>query len=181
MRAVPYAVAVLTALALATPSHALTCPMLTDDTGDGRSTVFPGVESDALDIVSADIASGATTVVVVLRLASLADDPILRAGARWNVAWRIDGVSYAVQADRRPGLNAAYSGKFRGMPTALSVDVPAGTFTWTIDRAELPVLATPGKTFDTLAASTQPFAANADAAWANTTYVDQDTACISAA
>jgi len=181
MRRILCVLAAVAALAVTTPANALTCPMLTDDLADGRSVAVGAIQSDALDIVSADLASGATTVSVVLRVVALPDDPILWLGARWSVGWRIDGVAYSVTARRSAGRSAVYTGGFSHGPAALAVDAPAGTFTWTVDRADLPVLATPGKAFIDLYASTGPFAGNGDAASVMQTYVDQDPACITAA
>jgi len=173
--------AAVAALALGTPANALTCPMLTDNLGDGRATVVLGVESDALDIVSADLASGATTVSVVLRVAALPDDPILRLGVTWAVTWQIDGTALTVEARRPPGGNAAYSGAFSYGPVAFAVDVAGGTFTWTIDRAAIPQLDTPRRKFMYLSATTKLSWQPADMGWSAQTYVDRDPACITAA
>ncbi|HWL36148.1 MAG TPA: hypothetical protein VNQ77_08125 [Frankiaceae bacterium] len=183
MRRIPYALAALLALTVATPSHATTCNLLVDQRGDGRSTIIPGMESDQLDILSADIASGSTTVVVVLRVASLDPDPRMSGGVKWAVGWALapTGPHYGVTL-RRPTLSGTYVADASGIPVTYAVDVPAATITWTLPRTSFPELATPGTaTFQRITASTSPLFANADAAATHGTYLDQTPSCVPAA
>jgi len=55
---------------MTTPAHALTCPMLTDASGDSHAFEGP-IYSAGVDIISADIASGTNNVAAVLRRSSL--------------------------------------------------------------------------------------------------------------
>lgn len=177
MRRVPYALAALAALLVTTPSSATTCPLLTDPVGDGGPVVASLAQS--LDIVSADLASGSTSVVVVLRTASLAPDPATAAGAEWRVRWQLGSSTYVVTVRRTV---SGYSVQALGptAPPTFTVDVPNATFTWQFPRTAFAELATPGATFSSIAAITAWTATNADAASTSQTYVDQDPGCISA-
>lgn len=196
MRRVPYALAALTALLVAAPSHATPCPILTDPTGDGHTpaispvppalhpTVAAAINSPAIDIVSADLASGATEVAVELRVDDLTQDVMSTFNVQWFVGFRVGTTRYAVSASR--GLNGTtYDGAFRasGLPDVaipVAVDLTTSSFRWEFPRSYIPEIATPGATFHTIAATTGWFVSNADAVTTTDTYVDQDPGCITA-
>ena len=171
---------------LATPAHAVTCPLITDATGDSRA---PGpLYSANVDIVSADIASGATTVTAQLRLASIdIEAPAGHLAPRWDVDWTINGTKYNAQVRRvlvfGTYVSELYIGTTSAGPVPFTVDLATDTITWTIPRSLIPDLATPGQTFTELKAVTFTQASNnsADAAVSAQTFVDQDTVCITAA
>jgi hypothetical protein len=192
MRRLPYALALVTALSLAVPAHAAGCPLLVDPAGDSTFPLgLPVLHPDELDIRSADVASGPTTVVAVLRVTSLELKSVASAlGEEWTVHWHIGSIGYAALA-RSPLLSdRAYSWAFTrdgadggpvdAGPVALTVDRTAGTFTWVIPRSYLPELATPGATFTPITAVTWDISSTVDTAYTPTSYVDQSPGCVPA-
>lgn len=174
-------------VAIATPAHALSCPLVTDPAGDARllGLTLPVRE---LDIVSADVASGPATVAVALRVVSL-DHTYLNAGEpTWRVQWVIGDKQYAADLWFGYGpLGRGYVPEFRINghsvgPVPFTVDVVTDTITWTIPRGLLPDLATPGATFTGIQAITwRPgLGYPADQTTPPATYVDQDPGCIPA-
>lgn len=188
MRRVPSTLAALTALLAlsATPAGATGCPMLTDVAGDGRWALAP-IESPQLDILSADVASGPTTVSVVLRLASLESDHVDHLGVRWAVGFVVGGVSNGVYLRRTIHPQPLYISEFRRDnavvgAVAFTFDPATATITWTVPRSAIPELATPGQVFHDIGAITTVFSSSADNAFDDSsTYVDQSPGCISAA
>lgn len=175
-------VAVPVLVAAAPAAQAGTCPLLVDAWGDGALGAAPVMHSDQLDIRSADLASGATSVVGVLRVASLAPDTLATFGPTWALAWRINTTRYAFTLRR--DLFGTYTAAFVGAPStvlpAVTVDTATASITWSVPRSALPDLATAGQTFDSISASTSLLGSSADAALTTQTYVDQSAGCISA-
>jgi hypothetical protein len=177
-------------LAGAAPASATTCDLLVDQVGDGGVTVAPTLaHSDQLDIVSGDVASGATTVVGVLRLRSLAPDPLTTYTAvTWSLGFTLGATRYSFTA-RRGVTSTTYTGRltsddparFETTTPALTVDVANATLTWTAPRTAFPELAVAGATFDQLHAGSGAAGFNADAAATASTYVDQSPSCVAAA
>jgi hypothetical protein len=136
-------VALTGAIAGALPASATTCPLLTDPAGDAtttNATLMPAAPE--ADVLSADIASGATTVTAVLRVASLAHPE----GGSWVVSWHFADTSgpwgglYAFQASRQ--ADGSYdTGGFGGGAYSVAVDEANGTITWTAPRSNYPELA----------------------------------------
>lgn len=171
---------------VATPAHALTCPLLVDPLNDGAFLGNASLQSAQVDIVSADVASGASTVVAVLRVRSLDGDLLSNLGVEWSFGWKIGSTRYGVFARRTVGVNTTYIPAFTvngasAGPVHLAVDVVNDTITWTVDRSLLPDLATPGATFGDLAAITKLLSSSSDVAFSTATYVDQSPGCIPAA
>jgi hypothetical protein len=166
------AVAALASLALGAPAFAATkpkpkpkpvCMLLTDATGDG--TTMGAVPSrGALDIVSADLATGSRNVVVVLRLASLASDPTLTTGVSYTVSWGAGGVGQTVLLLQYSDGTRVSSfdpdtafGKNDGEGAVpFLVDAATSTVTWTIPRKANPVLAKRGVKFGSFEATATP-------------------------
>lgn len=180
--------ATLPAIALAAPAHAITCPMLSDATGDSHAFAGP-IYSAGADIVSADIASGATTVTAELRVASLADEIPSNFAPRWDLTWKLNTTDYTVQLRRVVAFNT-YVGEFYIENTSagvvpFTVDTATSTIRWEIPRSLLPDLATPGATFTGLKGVTfvlpSVFNGASDVATTTETYVDQSTGCITSA
>lgn len=76
------------------------CLQVTDETGDAHLGA-PNVPSspvnfDSLDIVSADIASGAKNVVVAIRLKSLGAEPSTTGGSVYTFQWSSGGATHAL-------------------------------------------------------------------------------------
>jgi hypothetical protein len=196
--------AALAALALplaATGAAASGCPLVPDEAGDGHLTVAAtgawllpqAFESDDLDLLSVDLASGPTTVVAVVRVASLAPDAWTAAGVDWDARWHLGDTYYLLSAHRdhagayratlfvtEPGTNPA------ALPApALTVDATAATLTFVLPRSSVAALAT-DDTFAGLSAASW-FApdgrafTNADVATTRDTYVDRTPGCVPAA
>jgi len=174
----------LTVLA-APAAHASTCPLLLDAAND--AVLFtPSLNANDLDVRSADIASGTTNVVAVLRLTTLTPSNAAQVGARWAVAWQVNGVKYAFLLDRDP--RGTYTPRIANggtAPVQVVVDFTNATITWTAPRTAFGQLATAGQTFDTITASGSVMTpagvtTTADAAFTTQTYVDQTAGCIPA-
>lgn len=180
---VTIALTALTAVALAVPAQASTCNLLVDPAGDGLWV--GGISSSQLDIRSGDVASGATTVVAVLRMTSLVDNLYSQLGPSWTMGWRINGNSYTAQLRRGIGPTPNYIAVFASpsgtITPAWSYDLGTGVITWTIPRSALPDLATPGQTFTNIGARTALLSTDADQAISTATYVDQTASCVPAA
>lgn len=177
------------------PAHALTCNALTDVEGDGvhqgeaslPRQVQPYkpwvLNSSALDLLSADLATGPTTVVGVLRLktTNLDGDPLAPLGMRWVFGFEVGGANYNFDLYRGP------DGQRHGMRTGNTVlspptvSVDATTITWTAPRSAFATLTT-GATFDQMYAGSFLFGGNADVMTGGSrTYVDLDPSCVPAA
>jgi hypothetical protein len=172
---------------LAAPAaQASSCPLFVDVLGDGASPLLPALRSDQLDIVSGDVASGATSVVAVLRLKSLAPDTVTTFGGVWAVRWTINGNQYSVSVRRdvHGEYAALFLGGSAGVLPGVTIDVANATITWTLPRTALPDLATAGQTFSGIAATTYLMLGtvytNADEAVTSQTYVDQTAGCVAA-
>jgi hypothetical protein len=192
MRRIPYALALLAALAVGGPAHAAGCPLIADAAGDAaypRGPVY-GPNVDRLDIRGVDLASGRTTVAVAVHVASLVPDAVSQLGQEWAVSWNVGGSPYFVLAQsvaRAPDTFLGYFGtNSADRSVALAVDRATSTLTWTIPRSSLPALETKHATFTGISAvSVQdagPVRQALDVAGDGTaTYEDRSTGCIPAA
>lgn len=188
MSRVPSTLAALTAFftLTAAPAHAAGCPSLTDPAGDGQWDIASVVSSGKLDVLSADVSSGPTTVVAVVRLASFAPDHVDRLGIAWLAGWTIDGGRYEVELRQSAVTGTSYVAEYSGPsgtgPVSYAIDATAATITWTIPRSALPVLATPGRVFSDLGAFSRVLSSSADNAFADGGFhTDGTTGCVSAA
>ena len=141
------------------------------------------LNSPQLDILSADVATGPTTLVAVLRLASLTGTDATALAARWSVSFQINGHPHTVVArrDANGDYTAAGGNALALAPVALAVDAAAATLTFTVPRGAVAELATPGVTIGPFWAGSVLWFVSADAAYADTTYVDQSPGCVPAA
>lgn len=137
--------AAASALIVAAPSVANAAPVckLVEDAADDAA-INPALGSvlkaRALDIRSVDVASGKTTVVVVLRLAStkMADDPITMQGVQWNAAFTLGGDTH--RFTHKISNSGQVTDTAKAGETAISgvkVTVGADNVTWTMPRASL--------------------------------------------
>ena len=182
----------LTAALLAAPASATPCPFVVDDPADNSWTSYrpssgpPHVvlaETDQTEILSADIATGATTLVTVVRVKNLDPDLVGTAGVGWNIGWHLDGVRHELYARRHNGgVYTGYNVGATAVPVSVVFDHAADTVTWTAARTDVPGLAT-GATFDRVGVITYVFSISADSAGSEPgdTYVDGDPGCIPAA
>jgi hypothetical protein len=183
MKAAPVALAALLALAVASPAHAITCPILSDPVGDGRSKLVPVVESPQIDIVSGNIASGSTTVAGTLRVASLAPDTVSAMHPRWALSFALGATTHTFGAEIPLGTGGTPVGSFDGLPlpagSTFTINVTTSTFRWSVPRSAVPELVW-DQTFHSVTASTSVLVSNADAAGTQAVYLDQTPGCISA-
>ena len=101
------------------------------------------------DILSGDIASGTKLVTAVLRLRSLAfTDPVVRTGARWELAFTVGGSRYAYST-RRDALGATtstFTRQAQGGPAVVvavpmtTLDTAARQVRWSVPRTVIPEL-----------------------------------------
>jgi hypothetical protein len=149
-RLIPLLAASLAALAsghaLAATKPKPACLQVQDDTGDARvgGSLVPGTpSSDALDIVSGDIATGKKNLVAAIRLKSLADETLTAGGALYTFTWSSGGVqrslSYREYADGSPDDAVFDPDTASGVQTDLITvpatrDVASATITFTLPR-----------------------------------------------
>ncbi|HEU0130634.1 MAG TPA: hypothetical protein VFQ85_06545 [Mycobacteriales bacterium] len=160
--------AAVTAVVLAgAPAYAATakpvCNQIVDGAGD--AVAAPGAPNTAsLDILSGDIATGAKNLVVVLRFAGMAADPLTTPGASYGVSWTVGGKPQSVSLTRYQdgSTKAEYQpdGTFGAtatpIPIGALVDTTAATITWQVPRRLVPQLKKKGAKFSQLTASARP-------------------------
>jgi hypothetical protein len=195
VRRTPSVLALLAALPVlvvlsVSPAYAAGCPSLTDAAGDGR---WNGVlSSPAWDIRSADVATGATTLVGVLRVAGFPADglqPALFPATSYRLGWTIGTarhvVDYRVSANPASGSVIATYGWTDGAasgsaPVTAVLDRTAGTITWTVARTDVPGLT--GATLSDLGAVSNWWSGTADgAASSGAFFTDGNAGCVPAA
>jgi hypothetical protein len=155
------ALAVLVATALPVSAHAAAkrpaCLQIVDAPGDG--TVAQGAaSSDAIDILSADIASGPRNLLAVLRLKSVVPDGPTMTGATYVWSWTAGKTAQSLSlvqyagGERAATFDADGGGAGSGVAVDAVVDQAAGTITWTLARKSDSALAK-GVRFTNLAVS----------------------------
>ena len=137
----------LLAAALGPPARAaVPCPMVVGRPGNAQVKLPRETPVLAeLEVRSADLASGATTVLVVVRVRDLgAPDPTTLTGAIWDVLFDLGGAAYTVEA-RRDARGTYYGSVFQPGRilggAAVTPDTGANSITWAIPRTWLPELA----------------------------------------
>lgn len=169
------------------PAPKPVCLLLTDQSGDGQSKVYPMMNSDALDIISADVVSGAKTFVAVLRLKTTKTDNdnwAMLTGMRWSMAFEVGGTSISFTRYRKAGLTPAYQdamtvgGGGGASPVTTMNDT---TITWTVPRTAIPMLNKAKSSVTNIGAVTYVNSANADDATSKATYPDKYPSCVKAA
>lgn len=122
------------------------CLQVVDPSGDGMA--LAGQKSDAVDILSGDIATGKRNLVAAMRLTSVERDEFQTTGASYLWTWTAGGktqsLAYHVYAD------GSTAGRFDADTTAgtladeVSVtaiaDRATNTITWTVPRKVIPAL-----------------------------------------
>jgi hypothetical protein len=208
LAAVLAAAAALTSTPAAYAGHAPAkgpCQVLRDKTGDGTWDWAP-LSSPLIDITSADVATGAKTVVAVLRVASTkvdVTDPVAQLGPTWMLKFQIGVASYdfyrtldnALPSTSGDPGSYTWSVKARGVEVAkvtssgasggLVVSTDATSMRWTIPRSLVPDLAK-SKVLTVFNATTSVFGGSADspddsASWVKATYRDRAPSCVVAA
>lgn len=198
MRALPLVAATLLVAGLPAASGAApVCRQLVDVSGDG--VAWGAVPSRPLDILSGDVATGAKTLVVALRLATLTRDETTTTGAVYHFFWTAgdlrQGVSYHVYADGQ--TEGTFQPQTTGtvtFPVPVVADPSTGTITWTVPRSLVTPLAKRGTRLSGLLARANASAAvragngqyartallGGDTAESGATYVDRTRTCVKA-
>ena len=162
------------------------CMLLTDKAGDGSFLAAP-VNSPTLDIVSGDMATGAKTIVAVLRLTSadFAHDYMSHLGFNWYIAaTSTTGHSFAFDADLDPAggwtIRAKVdSAQLPAAATAFKID--GNSLVWTVQRSASPELTRPKLVLRLFRAGSEVESATADSTdVAKTTYTDRQPSCVPA-
>lgn len=99
MRRISLAVAALAALPVLVAGHAdaakVSCKLMTDPAGDAAVQTLPTPANDNDDLLSADLASNATSITAVVRVKALAyPDPQWVTGRSYGVNFNIKGSPY---------------------------------------------------------------------------------------
>lgn len=174
--------------ALAAKAKPLPCNQVSDQRDDGAVQPL-GLKSPALDVLSADIATGKNEVTAVMRLASakVEDDHVLRLGAQWNFNVKVNGIGYSFFA-RWPGnfsteapqlVGGLTVGSNRSNPEA-SFRRVGDTFVWTVSRKAVDGLKKPKQFIYVTSANSGAMSLSADSAFAkpNTKYLDKTRTCV---
>jgi hypothetical protein len=174
------------------------CYLLTDDKDDVYllADKQTGKTVPELDVQSVDIASGAKTVVVVLRVASgkFASQQLLTTGATWNVVYSIWGAvvndTYAMTQGPTGATFTASSSVSRDAgrtsnPLPVTADVTGNVLRWTMPRSALGELAKKRGIFEQMFGQANAGAIGHDYApndghVAKATYVDRSPSCVKA-
>ena len=177
------------------------CNTLPDKTNDA-DLANTGVTSPLLDIVSADVATGAKTVSAVLRVGSTqpqTTDPIaLVGGVEWHLSFHIknDLYEFLRTLDDVPPGSYTSSLKVNGTTVArqsgtsssgsLVVTTDATSIKWTVPRALVTGLAKPHQVLTQFGAHTAVWGASADYPsdahlWWTSKYPDRGRSCVATA
>lgn len=193
--------AVLTGLVLALPTSTMTvadaaprppaklCNLVVDDTGDYKGGTYSGQASNAVDILSADIATGKTELVAVMRVPTTdtSNDTWRKLGSyEWLVGANLNGVDYKLKYK----VNSQFAND-TGVATAevgnttppVTVTVKPTEIIWKIKRTDLPSLTKrPNQIFTAIRATTSVWGGSADTATAEqgTKYPDKAPSCVAA-
>jgi hypothetical protein len=138
--------AVLVAAAAAPTSAAskALCFQVKDVSGDahpGGDLGPDAAQTDSLDVLSADIATGPKNLVATLRLKTLTPEPYLVGGATYMFHFTLAGKAQTLWFKRTTsgaqaaGYEASTGGV--GAPVSFAKDTGAGTITWTIPRKKV--------------------------------------------
>jgi hypothetical protein len=171
------------------PKPKVYCNLLTDPSGDGTSKTVLLEKSSGLDVLGGDLATGAKTMVAVLRLGStnFSSDTWAKTGYSWRFGAQSNlGQTYLFNASLAAGSgvltnSAAVDGT--GVHVDFAIDKTKNTLTWTIQRKDVPNLGRPHNIFAHFFADSYGFVGNADnttATAATDVYPDKGLSCIHA-
>lgn len=186
--AVAIALAATTTPAIAAKKPAKICNLVTDAKGDGEWDNASMVKSDALDVISADIATGKTEFVAVLRVAAadlksaLVTDSYANLGYTWRMSGVANGNIYQFEARKAAGN----SQELRHSVAVAGAGVSGYTFTvvgnsliWKFKRSATTALARPKLVWTDFNASTAVLSTSADSAEVSKRkYPDRALSCV---
>lgn len=184
--------AVAVAIAATTPAVAAVrrppakvCNLMTDEKGDGTWSV-PGVQSPALDIISADIATGRNELVAVLRMQTLdtASDTWRQAlGFEWAFGANGSGTRYEFKMRRGIGPNPSdiWTVTVGDTSPKFSTQIVGNTLVWRLQRKDVPSLTRAKLSWTDFGANTKALSSTADnASNSNAKYSDKQPSCVAA-
>lgn len=149
----------LTTVAQAAPKRPKPiCLQVTDDEGDAK--VLAAIDSASLDIVSADIATGAKNLVAAIRTKSAQRESTLLAGRTFTFEWSVGGQAQRLllteyDNNERVGTfypDAATTGNTGAISVPVAFDPNTATVTWTVARKHVAALKGKGAKFTDLKA-----------------------------
>jgi hypothetical protein len=165
------------------------CTIVTDVKGDGSVAATPN--SKALDIVSADIATGPKTVTGVIRVDGMGSDPATTLGVEYKINFTVGDVSQYLRYQNSTGLGETYdygdqSGTNGGSTSkgaaSGSINPATGEITFTAPKSDFPGLkggtatAIVARSYVSAGAVFEP----ADTATGTTPYKDLTPSCVAA-
>ncbi|HVE63329.1 MAG TPA: hypothetical protein VNB94_05965 [Mycobacteriales bacterium] len=127
----------LTTPVVATAAPGPACQSTKDDKGDVyalRNAADQKTPDPALDLVSADVASNASTLTAVIRVDKLGSPSTAPSGVNYSLTFNVSGseLLYYASATRGPAMTGFDFGSRENLPAVTSVStsrgVPAGTF-----------------------------------------------------
>lgn len=168
------------------------CNLHSDPKGDVRYYI-PTIDSDALDILSADVATGKNELVATLRVVTTntANDLDSKLGFKWGVGFTANGVDYEFGVARSSG-GLVPGAKQIDSPSAsiggehldgklYTYKVEGNTFVWRVPRKNVKALAKPRLIFTTFRAGSMANGSSADNGSTPTSrYPDRALSCVKA-
>lgn len=160
------------------------CNLMVDDQkNDGNSNLLPGVSSQMVDIISADVATSKNELVAVLRLAKTSTDgeTWTRLGYEWAFGANANGTAYAFRA-RLTGSGQMIPGVQIGdqnPPYTFTIDQATKSFVWRVPRKGVGAMARPKLVWTKFSANSSIFSSTADnMANADARYPDLHPSCV---
>jgi len=185
--AVALAVAGTTPAVAARRAPVKICNLMTDAKGDGTWNVAPTVSSPALDILSADIATGRNELVAVLRMQTVdtASDAWRQAlGFEWAFGANGSGTRYEFKLRRGIGPNPSDNWSVTigdTTPKFTYQILNNNTLVWRIQRRDAPALNRAKLVWTDFGANTKALSSTADnASNPNSKYPDKAASCVAA-
>ena len=180
------AVPLLAATASAAPPKPVkVCQLLTDpanDTGIQQAPV--PIDAPSLDIVSADIASSAKTLVGAIRVRALRSDTMTTTGAQYMLYFTVGEAEWRFSARRRADTADSFDIRPPGATadTAIggSFDATTNAIYFTVPRKAVPELKNLKVTALRVTAAVNPPGTAFDSATGSKPYVDLQPSCLAA-
>src|SRR5688500_11871212 len=162
------------------------CNLLVDAKGDGTWNMGGGVvKSGALDIVSADIATGGKEFVAVLRLAEApknANDHWRNLAYEWRLGATGNGVRYEFKVRHGtsvlPSESTTVTVGGQSVPHKFAIAGPV--LTWRFERKVAPALAKPRIVWGDFGANSNAMSSTADTGSSERKYADRAPSCVTA-
>lgn len=181
--------AVAVALAATTPAGAAVkkvtkiCNIVVDQKGDANWGSGGGlVKPEAVDVLSADIATGAKEFVAVLRVAKIdfANDNWSNLGYSWRVGATANGFRYEFEKRRGMGPNPTESDTVtvNGVAVPHTFAFVGNTLVWKFNRAAVKPMAKPKLVWGDFGAFGYVMSSTADNASSEKKYSDRAPSCV---